>query len=457
MRPGRTATVRKGQPLPERRARRRGAALLVAGLLLAGCDTFFGESEGPPLPGERISVLSLSRSLAADPALADLRVRLPEPYANAEWPQPGGYSTHAMYHLAAPGQLSRVWSVDIGEAASDERYLLGEPVIAGGRIYTIDAGATVTAFDAGGGQQAWRVDLTPDDEDDNLFGGGLSYDDGRLFVTTPYALVFALDATSGAELWRSPAGGPMRTPPAASGGRVFAVTIDNQTVALAADDGRRLWTHNGIAQDAGLLGGAAPAVAGDTVVVAYSSGELYALRAETGRPAWTDTLAAVSRGDAIATLADIRGLPVIDRDLTIAVSNSGQMAAIDTGRGGRTWTNSVGGTNTPWVAGDFIYVLSNDAELLCITRQDGRVRWIAALPRFENEEDRENPIYWSGPVLVSDRLIVTGSSGEAFSISPYTGELLGHIELPARAHLPPIVANNTVYILTDDAVLTALR
>ncbi|MGH6960821.1 MAG: PQQ-binding-like beta-propeller repeat protein, partial [Dongiaceae bacterium] len=276
MRTGRTATVRDGQLLPERGLRRRGAcaALLAFPLLLAGCDTFFGESEGPPLPGERISVLRLTRDLAADPALADLRVRLPEPYSNPDWPQAGGYSTHAMHHLAASGPLNRVWSADIGEAAGDDRYLLGVPVIAGGRIYTIDAGATVTAFDAGSGQQAWRVDLTPEDEDDNLFGGGLAYDDGRLFVTTPFALVFALDAGSGAELWRSPASGPMRTPPAASGGRVFAVTLDNQLIAFAADDGRRLWTHNGIAQDAGLLGGAAPAVAGDTVVVAYSSGEL---------------------------------------------------------------------------------------------------------------------------------------------------------------------------------------
>ena len=72
------------------------AVLLAAAFGLTACDTFFGEEDGPPLPGERISVLRLNRTLVPDPALSDLRVRLPEPYANTEWPQPGGFSTHAM-------------------------------------------------------------------------------------------------------------------------------------------------------------------------------------------------------------------------------------------------------------------------------------------------------------------------------------------------------------------------
>ena len=33
---------------------------------------------------------------------------------------------------------------------------------------------------------------------------------------------------------------------------------------------------------------------------------------------------------------------------------------------------------------------------------------------------------WYGPLLVSDRLIVAGISKDALSVSPYTGEILGH-------------------------------
>jgi outer membrane protein assembly factor BamB len=124
------------------------AATVLAALALAGCDTFFGESEGPPLPGERISVLSLNRAMTADPSLSDLRVRLPQPYSNSDWPQSGGYTTHAMYHLAAGEGLNTAWSAKVGSGADDDRFLLADPVVGGGRIYTMDAGATITAFDA---------------------------------------------------------------------------------------------------------------------------------------------------------------------------------------------------------------------------------------------------------------------------------------------------------------------
>ncbi|HZF32673.1 MAG TPA: PQQ-binding-like beta-propeller repeat protein [Candidatus Angelobacter sp.] len=433
------------------------AALLAAAFGLAACDTLLGESDGPPLPGERISVLRLNRTLVPDPALSDLRVRLPEPYANTEWPQPGGYSTHAMQHLAAAESLNKAWSSSVGQGSGDDRFILAQPVVAGGRIYAMDAGDAVTAFDAQGGGQAWRVDLTPGDEDDGLFGGGLALDDGHLFVTTPYGEVASLDAGSGKILWRVKVDGPLRSAPAASGGRLFVVTTDNQLFALAQDDGRQLWTYTGITQDAGLLGGSTPAVAGGVVVAAFSSGELVAFGVDSGRTLWSDSLAGTARGDAVATLADIRGLPVIDRGRVIAVSNSGTLTAIDLERGGRLWNTSIGSSQTPWVAGDFIYILSSTDELICLTRDEGRARWIESLPQFQNEKDREDPIAWAGPVLVGDRLVVTSSAGDALSMSPYTGEALGRIQLPSSAHLPPVVANSTMYLLSDNGELTAFR
>ena len=433
------------------------ASVIVATLGLSGCDTFFGESEGPPLPGERISVLRLNRSLIADPAISDLRVRLPEPYVNAEWPQPGGYATHAMHHLAGPESLSRAWSTSVGQGTSSDRFILARPVVAGGRIYAMDAGATVTAYDAQGGSQVWRVDLESEDDDDDLFGGGLAVDNGRVLVTTQFAEVIALDAGSGAELWRTRLSGPMRSAPAANGGRVFVTTVDNQLFALAGDDGRELWTHAAIAGEAGLLGGSTPAVAGNAVVAAFSSGELIAFAVESGRPLWTESLAGAARGDAIATLTDIRGLPVVDRDRVVAVSNSGTLTAVGLERGGRIWNANIGSTQTPWVAGDFVYVLTVNAELICLTRDEGRVRWIQTLPQYENEEEREGLIAWSGPVLMGDRLIVTNSAGDVVSLSPYTGEALGRIELSSGTQLAPIVANNTMYILTDNGELSAYR
>jgi outer membrane protein assembly factor BamB len=442
-----------------RDARRRAAPAVALGgaMLLAGCG-WFGESEKPPLPGERVAALQLNRQLSIDPDLAGTDVILSEPYANADWAQPGGNQTHAMYHLkASSGTLQQVWSVDIGASASDDNRLLAEPVVADGAVYAMDADSVVSAHDAATGNQIWRQDLTPDEEDDDLFGGGIAWSEAGVVVSTPFARVFLLDSKTGEVKWEAPAPAPMRSAPAVSDGRIFVITIDNQLVVYALDDGRKLWSNAGVEEAAGLLGGTTPAVDGNIVIAAYTSGELLAFDVTDGRSIWTESLAGGARGNAIATLTDIRGRPVIDRDFVVAIGNGGVMAAIDKERGGRVWDSGLGGTQMPWVAGDFVYVLTNDSEVVCLSRADGRIKWITALPQFEDAVEKEDRIYWSGPVLVSDRLLVTGSSGLAVALSPYDGGITGKQTLPDSSHLPPVVANETIYILSDDARLIALK
>ena len=79
------------------------------------------------------------------------------------------------------------------------------------------------------------------------------------------------------------------------------------------------------------------------------------------------------------------------------------------------------------------------------------------MPRFEDEKSKEDPIFFSGPVLAGDRLLLVSSLGEVVSISPYTGEVLGKITVSGAVRVSPVVANQTVYILTDRAELIALR
>ena len=80
-----------------------------------------------------------------------------------------------------------------------------------------------------------------------------------------------------------------------------------------------------------------------------------------------------------------------------------------------------------------------------------------ALPRYENPEDQEDPIIWTGPILASDRLIVAGSHGKALAISPYTGRILGSVEMPDGVSVPPVVAGGSIYFLADDAELLVYR
>jgi outer membrane protein assembly factor BamB len=440
--------------------RRCSLAIVAVSMLLSGCEwleSILPGGKKPPLPGERVAVMLLERKLDADPRIADLQVVLPRPYTNAAWPQPGGSPSHTLHHLALGATPKEAWTVDIGAGSEKERALLSTPVVADGRVYTMDVEYRITALNLKGGGEIWQYEPNVPDEDEDTFGGGLAYDNGRLYVTTGFGDVMALDAKSGTLVWREKAAGPIRSAPTATGGRVYVITIDNQLTVLDATTGRKQWGHTAISESAGLLGGSSVAVSGSTVIVPYSSGELFAMRAENGRVVWSDNLTAVRRVDAMANLAHIRGNPVIDRGVVFAISHSGRLVAIDQRSGARVWERNIGGVDTPWVAGDFVYVLSNENEVFCLTRTGGRIRWVQSLPRFENPKKKKDPIRWSGPVLAGDRLVLASSKGEVVTISPYSGEFLGKLELPDDVFLPPVVAADTLFFLTEDAELIAYR
>ena len=435
--------------------------LSVAGvsalLVLTGCERWLGGSSEKPLPGRRISVLTLESTLTPDPRVADLAVRLPRPMANRDWPQAGGTANHAMHHLSAKGKLEPLWASGIGAGSDDDGQLLAQPVVANKRVFTMDVKAHVRAFDADTGAEIWRRTLESEIDDDGTLGGGLAVHGDSLFATTGFGQVFALDAASGKEIWRRATSGPLRAPPTVFGGRVFVVTMANELYALDAGTGRVLWTYVGITESVGLVGAASPAVQGSVVVAPFTSGEVVALRVENGRQVWSESLIALRRVNPVASMAHIRGRPVIDRDRVFITGNSGRTVAVDLRTGNRLWERPIGGVHGPWVVGDFIYVLSSDGELVCLTRRDGAVRWVRTLQRYENEEDKERRIVWTGPVVASDRVIVAGSNREIWSISPYSGKLLGRIKAPGPILISPVVANETFYFLTEDAELVALR
>ncbi len=441
--------------------------LLVAALALSSCG-IIKPGKGPRTPtlGERIPVLNFETRAVAEPELKDLAVVLPLPEPNANWAQAGGSADKANGHITYTGNLTPAWTASIGKGSTGTRRLNAGPVVMDGRVFTMDTGGEVRAFDAGTGKVDWqaRITLTTTSgkktkkkNDNAAFGGGVGGADGRVFATTGYGIVAAFDAGTGVELWRKSIGEPLRGAPVVAANRVYVLTQDNQIYALTADKGDALWNVAGTVEVAGLLGAAAPAVALETVVVGFGSGELNALRAENGRTVWADALARTGRTTAMAALSDIDASPVIDRGRVYAIGHGGRMAALELATGQRVWERNFAGLSMPWVAGEFIYVVTLEGEVLCLTRGEGKVRWVQQLQHYKQVKKKADPIRWSGPVLASEKLLVAGSNKQLLAISPYTGKVLITHKLSSPAYLSPIVAGNMVYLLTDDGKLTAFR
>ncbi len=432
-------------------------AVLALPLGLTGCGLFsgwFGEHK-PPLPGKREPVLRAVDVLQADTTLP--RVALPPPVANAAWLQAGGNPAHDMGHLAARPALSVAWTADLGAGGGFRRKILTQPVVGNGVVYAMDSRADISALDLGSGRVLWRTKTRGKRDRSTNVGGGLGLADGVLYAVNGLGAALALDPARGDIRWRVGIEAPGRSAPTIAAGRVFVTTLGDRLVALSAADGRRLWSYQAQNATTALLGAPAPAFADGLVVAGFGSGELTTLRAEGGSVVWSDTLAAAGPGT-LADIASIRGNPVVSAGRVLAMGMGGLTAALDLHAGRRLWERAVGGEDSPWIAGDWLFALSLDQVLAALHTSDGRVGWAAPLPAFENPKEQTGPLTWFGPILAGDRLVVAGTGREALAVSPYTGQILGRQRLPAAAApVQPALAEGMVLLVAEDGRLIALR
>ena len=435
------------------------ATILALSATLAGCGVLGGKDKPvTPTVGNRTSILTRAENGAnVDKDLAGVSVILPPAVTNANWNQPGGSATKATGHLTIGDNLARAWSARIAGSSLRVR-LAAAPVVFNGRLYAIDTNATVHAYDTASGSEVWSVTIEPDNGGSaSVFGGGVSVDANRVYVTNGVGEVAALNPADGAQIWRVKPAGPLRGAPTLAFGSVYVMTQDNQLIALNQTDGATTWNQSGSLGQAGVFGVAAPAAGQGTVVAGFSSGELIAYRYENGRNLWSDALARTSISTSVSTLTDIDADPIIDRGRVYAVGEGGRMAAYELVTGQRIWELNIAGISTPVIAGEWLFVLTDDARILCIARATGKVRWSTQLQRYRKEKKKEGAIYWNGPVLAGGRLFTVNTEGEVGTVNPADGSFNILFELKEKVSLPPIVADNTLYILDDGGTITAYR
>jgi outer membrane protein assembly factor BamB len=437
---------------------RHALTLSLAASLLAGCGVFNRSRPSTPTVGDRIAVLATDPDVQVDPATAALPFALPEPAANDSWSQPGGTPSKSVGHLALGTALAPAWSVSVGQGSSLDARLAAAPVVAGGTVYTIDTTATVRAFDAATGATRWAVQFgTERGNNASLFGGGVAVAGGRVYATNGLGFVAALDASNGAQVWQVRKGGPLRGAPTIAGDTLYVMSQDNQLFSLKTADGSTNWSATAAVEIAGVFGTAAPAFDRGTVVAGFSSGELNAYRFENGRLVWQDALSRTSISTSVANLSDIDASPVIDNGQVFALGQGGRMVALDLISGQRLWELNLAGIATPWVVGEWIFAVTDDAKVMAIARTTGKIRWINQLPAFENPRAKRGPITYVGPILAGGRLILAGKNGVLVNLDPATGAFQSQTNVGAPVSLPPVVANNALYVLDDRGRLHAYR
>jgi outer membrane protein assembly factor BamB len=430
----------------------RLAAILGILGALAGC------SREVILPGERLDIRAPWGG--GQPIVNQARpLALPDPAVNAAWSHRQGENGARPRHPAASTNPQRVWSAPIGQGDGRRVRLQTDPVVAGGRIFTLDAAARVQATASNGGV-LWARDLMPPGQRrTNASGGGLAVAGDRLYVTSVYGFLAALDVATGTELWRTRFDAPLTGAPAVAGDRVMVSAADSTLWALDTADGRIVWTIAGARSGTMLARGPAPAIAGDLAIMPTGAGELLGVRRANGAVAWDTAVVGRRPGAAYAEISAISGDPVVEGGRVYAANQSGRLMAFDARTGARIWSAREAAYGPVWPVGGSVFLISDENRLMRLDAADGSPIWASPLPLFTSDRPRRRGEIFPqhGPVLAGGRLWVASGDGWLRSFDPVTGQEVGRVEIPGGAAAAPIVADRTLYVLGRNGVLHAFR
>ena len=437
--------------------------LLVAGILglgvLAGCS----ERE-VILPGERLGVRDILQDAPQDDAAAvntTVPANVPAATNNASWAQSHVSPFARIPNAALSSNLTQIWSVSIGQGDGRRSRIITDPVVADGRVFTVDSDGRVSATSTAG-QPLWSFSLVPlrDDQSDAL-AGGLAYNNGRLYVTSGFGVLMAVDAATGAEIWTQRLQTTATGAPTVFGGLVYVIAGDSTAWAIEEEDGRVRWQQDGLGDVGNVAGAAPPAVNDRHVVFSFGSGAVQGAFRQGGLRLWNADIVGARRGFAIALVDDITGYPVIDGNRVYAGNHSGRVVGLNVSSGERLWTAQHGALDPVWPAGGSVYLVSDLNELVRLNAEDGSQIWSVDLPGYEPvrrpQRRRDSAFTNHGPIMAGGRLIVASSDGFLRSFDPSSGELLSQTEIRGGATTRPVVANGVLYVVSTNGTLHAYR
>lgn len=435
------------------RLRKTTLIALGCAALLAAC----GERD-VILPGERMDI----RGQAPDASMVQNEARpinLLAPRVNTDWTHRNGSPTHQIAHPALNAALSPLFSADIGAGDSRRVRITADPVMADGRIFTMDSRSQVMATSTAG-ESLWAVSVIPAGENArDSSGGGLATAGTLLLATTGFGEVIALDTASGAEIWRQDLDAPGTSAPTIVGDLAYIVGRDGRAWAIELTNGRVRWTQTSTQSVSNFAGGAGAAVNGEFAIFPLPSGQVIATFPEGGLQRWSTIVTGQRPGAAAATVSDISSDPVIDGNRLYVGNVAGRIVALELATGDRLWTTTDGAVGPVWPAGGSVFMVNDLGELLRLDSATGAPIWRIALPGFEENRERRQKTRFAhyGPIIAGGRVIVASGDGLIRQFDPVSGALLGTIEIRGGAASNPIVANGTLYVVTQRGELLAFR
>ncbi len=426
----------------------KGLYLFIIMLTLCSC------TQDKNLPtGIRVSAFDTNESLNF--ANANIE-NISEAKSISSWPQAGLNPEHNIGNIASSLQLKLKLEKSIGKGIDGRNLNIASPVVFDNLIYTMDAKALINATDTQG-NSIWKnnlIELFNDFKDTKNRAAGLAVNENSLYATTAFGGIIAFNNKTGETKWQKIIDSPIRIAPVIADNFLLIQTVDNKIFAYNNNTGEELWKFSVASENTTFNSGAVPTYCKeDNVVIAgFSNGEIVVINANTGTPLWSSMLISNKNNKSSTNINSIVSYPIIEDGVIYAIGNDNLMVALDIQNGEQIWQNEIGALQNMLLVGDYIFVMANNNYLYAVNKLTGEVMWDTNIRNFITEENKIIA-YANSPIMINNYILLTLSNGLVLKINATNGKVVAQMNLQNSISNMPIVANQNIYIISDNAKL----
>lgn len=349
----------------------------------------------------------------------------------------------ALPDIVNPLPVKELWRHSVGNAGD----FVFQPAIVGSTVYAADHKGWVSRLDIRGEkadsvQETWRADAAP------RLTGGVAADDRIVVVGTIKGEVIALAASDGKPLWTSVVSAEVIAPPAIGAGMVVVRSGDNRLYGLDAQTGQRKWSYQRPIPALSIRATTAPVIAEQLAFAGFPGGKVLAINVLTGVAVWEGTVSLPKGANELERISDIVAAPVIGARELCAVAHQGRLACFDMTNGSLLWARDVSSAVGLALDNRAVYVTDDKGIVHAFDRSGGGTLW-------KQEKLVNRPV--SAPIVRQGHLMIADGSGNVHLLSREDGAMKGRIAIGSGLVSAPLQSlDSGVLIQTRRGALVAV-
>lgn len=405
-----------------------------------------------------IDITNKNNPLAPDKSLEAIPIIIPEAQVNKIWLGSSSKLNQAIENIkkkfeyknsgwffAKKNQinLQRKWYKNLFYYEDFSNSFVYSPIIFNQIIFQMDSSGDLTAIDLKTKNTLWHQRIFEKLWLKNYKVAHLGACLDKLFAVAGVNQIKAISQIDGNILWSKDLSAVFNSTPICDDNNVYLTSIDNKTFALNANTGEINWIHMGFSKPLAIFGNAQTVIAGNKLIVSHSSGEIYALNKNSGEVFWQNDLNQNNYSSSILT--DVDATPMVKNNVVYAIGYGGKMKAMSLENGKEIWQKPITSLTDFWIAGDFIYAINDDNQIMAIYKKTGAIKWHTQLPKYRHPKKITSKYNYLGVLMVDAKLMVLRSDGELLIVSPFDGSIEKNYALNKRILHLPIIIDNKIY------------